>query len=303
MSLAGKVCLVTGATNGIGFTAARELARLGAAVWVHGRDAERGRRATEDIVRASGNHEVRFVRADFARLEEVRRLAAEIEASSSRLDVLINNAGVICPERTLTAEGYETTFAVNHLAPFLLTLLLRGKLEQSAPARIVVVASEAHRRSQLDFDDLMMTRDYSLFRAYGRSKLANILFTRALARRLEGGAVTANALHPGVVRTNLFNHGSALTRWGAATIGRLFMISPEQGARTTVYLAGSSELEGRSGGYYSNCRLIEPSAAAQRGEDGERLWELSAQLVGLPPHALSPGRSASAPGGVLGMHP
>lgn len=281
-TFAGKVCLITGATNGIGLAAARELARLGAVVWVHGRDPERGRRATEQIVRESGNRDVRFVQADFAILEDVRRLAAQVEAGSPRLDVLINNAGVICPERNTTGEGYEMTFAVNHLAPFLLTRLLRGKLERCAPARIVIVASEAHRRSELDFDDLMMTRGYSLFRAYGRSKLANILFTRALARRLQARAVTANALHPGVVRTNLFNGGSALMRFGAATIGRLFMISPEQGARTTVFLAASAEVEGRSGGYYSNCRLIAPSAAAQRDEDGERLWEISSELVGLP---------------------
>ena len=281
-SLAGKVCLVTGATNGIGFTTARALAVLGASVWVHGRDPERGRRVVDDIVRESGNRDVRFAQADFARLEDVRRLAAEVQAAVPRLDVLIDNAGLISPRRTTTAEGFEATFAVNHLAPFLLTLLLREKLEQSAPARIVVVASEAHRRSQLDFDDLMMAKAYSQFRAYGRSKLANILFARALARRLAGTAVTVNALHPGLVHTNLFNSHSTLSRVGVATLGRFFMISPEEGAKTSVYLASSPEVEGRSGGYYSDCRLIEPSAAALRDEDGERLWEISAKLVGLP---------------------
>jgi len=281
-SLAGKVCLVTGATNGIGFTAARALARLGAAVWVHGRDPARGRHAVDVIVRESGNRDVRFAQADFARLDDVRRLAAEVQAGTPRLDVLLDNAGLISPRRTRTAEGFEATFAVNHLAPFLLTLLLREQLEYSAPARIVVVASEAHRRSHLDFDDLMMAKRYSQFRAYGRSKLANILFARALARRLVGTTVTVNALHPGVVRTNLFNGHSALSRVGVATIGRLFMISPEEGSKTSVYLAASPEVEGRSGGYYSDCRLIEPSAAALKDEDGERLWEISARLVGLP---------------------
>lgn len=280
--LTGKVCVVTGATNGIGFTTARELARLGGSVWLHGRDPERGRRAVDDIVRDTGNRDVRFAQADFARLEDVRRLAAEVQAGTPRLDLLINNAGLIAPRRTTTAEGFESTFAVNHLAPFLLTLLLRAKLEHSAPARIVVVASEAHRRSHLDFDDLMTTAGYSLFRAYGRSKLANILFARALARRLAGTAVTVNALHPGVVRTNLFNSGSPLARVGVATIGRLFMISPEEGAKTSLYLASSPEVEGCSGGYYSNCRLIEPSAAALKDEDGERLWEISTKLVGVP---------------------
>jgi len=295
-SLAGKVCLVTGATNGIGFTTALALARLGAAVWVHGRDAARGQRATQDIVRESGNRDVRFAQADFARLDDVRRLAAEVEAGTPTLDVLIDNAGLISPRRTTTTEGYETTFAVNHLAPFLLTLLLCGKLEHSGPARIVVVASEAHRRVRLDFADPMMTGRYAQFLAYGRSKLANILFARALARRLAGTAVTVNALHPGVVRTNLFNHGSPLARVGAATIGRLFMISPEEGARTSVYLASSPEVEGRSGGYYSKCRLIAPSAAALRDEDGERLWELSAQLVALPPAALAGLPASALPG-------
>jgi retinol dehydrogenase 12 len=297
-SLAGKVCLVTGATNGIGFTTARELARLGAAVWVHGRDLERGRRAVDDIVRESGNRDIRFAQADFARLEDVRRLAAEVQAGTARLDVLIDNAGLISPRRTTTAEGFEATFAVNHLAPFLLTLLLRETLVHSAPARIVVVASEAHRRSQLDFNDLMMTKRYSQFRAYGRSKLANILFARALARRLAGTAVTVNALHPGVVRTNLFNGHSALARVGVATIGRFFMISPEEGARTSVYLASSPEVEGGSGGYYSDCRPIEPSAAALRDEDGERLWEISAKLVGLaqtPPAGFLAGPSPGLP--------
>ena len=236
----------------------------------------------DDIVRDSGNRDVRFAQADFARLEDVRRLAAEVKASTPRLDVLVNNAGLIAPRRTTTAEGFESTFAVNHLAPFLLTLLLCEKLEHSVPARIVIVASEAHRRSHLDFDDLMMAKRYSQFRAYGRSKLANILFARALVRRLAGTAVTANALHPGLVRTNLFNGHSVLSRVGVATIGRFFMISSEEGAKTSLYLASSPEVEGRSGGYYSDCRLIEPSAAALKDEDGERLWAISAKLVGLP---------------------
>ncbi len=281
-SLSGKVCLVTGATNGIGLATARTLARFGATVWAHGRDPERGRRVVEAIVRETGNREVRFAQADFSRLEEVRRLAGEVQSGAPRLDVLVDNAGLISPKRATTPDGYESTFAVNHLAPFLLTLLLRAQLERSAPARIVVVASDAHRRAQLDFDDLMTARRYSLFRAYARSKLANILFTRALARRLAGSGVTANALHPGVVHTNLFNAGSPLVRLGVSLVGRFFMISPEEGAKTSVYLAASREVEGHSGGYYSQCRLVQPSTAALRDEDGERLWEASLKLVGLP---------------------
>lgn len=287
-SLAGKLCLVTGATSGIGLTTARALARLGAAVWLHGRDAQRGRRAVEDIGRETGNAEVRFVQADFAKLDEVRRLAEHVEEAAPRLDVLIDNAGLIARERTLTADGLETTFAVNHLAPFLLTLKLLDKLRRSAPARIVVVASEAHRRAQLDFGDLMTARHYSMYRAYARSKLANVLFTRALAKRLDGTAVTANALHPGVVRTGLFDAGPPLLRTAVAAAGRLFMISPEEGAKTSVFLASSPQVEGRTGGYYSDCRPIQPGIAALRDADAERLWEISAQLVGLASSARRP---------------
>jgi NAD(P)-dependent dehydrogenase (short-subunit alcohol dehydrogenase family) len=182
-------------------------------------------------------------------------------------------------------DGYEMTFAVNHLAPFLLTNLLLEKLKKSVPARIVVVASEAHRRARLDFDDLMNVRSQGFMQAYGRSKLANMLFARSLARRLQGAGVTVNALHPGVITSNLFQSGPPLVKLAVATVGRLFMISPEEGAKTSVYLATSPQVAARSGGYYSRCRLTRPSAAAVSDGDAERLWEISARLVDIAPAA------------------
>jgi retinol dehydrogenase 12 len=278
--LQDRVCVVTGATGGIGEATAHGLAALGATVIVHGRDAEKGRRTVDRIIRATGNTAVRFTQSDLAALAQVRQLAGELDRSLPRLDVLVLNAGVACARRSVTADGYETTFAVNHLAPFLLTHLLRGKLARSGAARIVVVASEAHRGARIDFDDLMLEKGYGQMRAYSRSKLANILFTRALARRFAGTALTCNALHPGVVRTGIFREAPALLRGILETIGRLLMLSPEQGAKTSLYLASSSEVVTLSGGYYIRCKPAEPSAAALDDVAGERLWEMSAKLVG-----------------------
>ena len=207
--------------------------------------------------------------------------AADLDALP-RLDVLINNAGCINFSRSVTTDGFETTFAVNHLAPFLLTRLLLTKIRDSAPARIVTVASAAHRGQRIDFDDLMSTRDYRMLRTYGRSKLANILFTRALANRLAGSGVTANALHPGMVTTHL-----GQDNWLARTVGRAFMaiagVSATQGAKTSVYLATSAEVEGRSGDYYAKCRPAPLAAAPDALDDAtaERLWSVSEELVGL----------------------
>jgi retinol dehydrogenase 12 len=277
----GKTCLVTGATHGIGLVTARALAAAGATVLVHGRDAELGAAVTADIARESGNSAVRFVRADFLHLDEVRELAEQL-ARLPRLDVLINNAGLIDgAQRRCTAEGYDATFGVNHLAPFLLTTLVLAKLEQSPQARVVVVASEAHRRAGwLDFDDLMNVR-VGPWRAYARSKLANLLFMRALATRLKGSAVTVNALHPGVVRSQLFRGLRGPLRLLLATVARPFMRSPQRGAETSIYLATSAEVEGASGGYYRDRRRIEPSAAARCPEAAARLWSESVRLTAL----------------------
>ncbi len=276
----GKYCLVTGATHGIGTETARALAAGGAHVLVHGRDFSRARAVAEALRGDTANPEVHAVQADFASLADVRRLAKELSGRLPRLDVLINNAGMMSAARGTSAEGYDLTFAVNHLAPFLLTNLLLSKLKDSAPARIVVVASAAHRRARLDFDDLMNTRVTGLLPAYARSKLANLLFVRALARRLAGSRVTVNALHPGFVNTHLF-HDQPVLAVLLGTLGRPFMLSPAAGARTSIYLAGSAQVEGMSGGYYARCRPIAPSAASQSDEDAERLWQASARLTQL----------------------
>jgi retinol dehydrogenase-12 len=276
-----KICLVTGATRGIGFETARALAAAGATVVLHGRDPESARAAAARIAQDTGSPHVRPVFADFSQLIRVRALAEELDAALPHLDVLVDNAGLMTPAHSLSADGYELTFAVNHLAPFMLTNLLLPKLRLSAPSRVVVVASAAHGRATLDFADLMNERVSGLWPAYSRSKLANILFTRALARRLEGSGVTANCLHPGLVRSNLFHDGPRQMRAAMRLFGRLFMLSARAGARTSVYLATAPELSGRSGGYYANCQPATPSIAAQDQADGERLWRESARLTGL----------------------
>jgi retinol dehydrogenase-12 len=279
MIMNDKICLVTGATHGIGVETARALASAGAQVLVHGRDMGRTRAVAEALTRDTGNAAIQPVQADFAKLTDVRRLAQELSVRLPRLDVLVNNAGMMSATPARSAEGFDLTFAVNHLAPFLLTNLLLPNLRQAGSARIVVVASGAHRGAQLDFDDLMNAKVSGLLPAYARSKLANILFTRALARRLAGSRVTANALHPGLVNSHIFQ--GKLLRVVLGALGPLFMLSPAQGARTSVYLASSSEVEGVSGGYYERCRAVTPSAAAQSEADGERLWRESARLTGL----------------------
>src|SRR5216110_311800 len=233
----GRSCFVTGSTHGIGLATARALAEMGATVLVHGRDGVRARAVARTLGRDTGNRNVRSVHADFAELAQVRRLAQELESGLPRLDVLINNAGVMGAPRARSADGYDLTFAVNHLAPFLLTNLLLDKMRQSGPSRIVVVASEAHRRATLDFGDLMNTKVSGFLTPYQRSKLANLLFARALARRLAGSGVTVNALHPGLVRSHLFRNSPTLLRVLLSSVGRVFMLSPQQGARGSVYLA------------------------------------------------------------------
>jgi NAD(P)-dependent dehydrogenase (short-subunit alcohol dehydrogenase family) len=281
ISMNGRICVVTGATHGIGLETARVLAAAGATVVVHGRDVARAKAVTESIRRDSGNTQVRSVQADFAQLTQVRRLAAELLAQLPRIDVLINNAGLMCATRAVSAEHYDLTFAVNHLAPFLLTNLLLGKLKASAPSRVIVVASDAHRRAKLDFDDLMNAKVSGVMPAYARSKLANVLFARELAARLTGCGVTVNALHPGLVNSHLFHAGPAPLRIVLSILGRLIMLSPRQGAASSVYLATAPELSGHSGGYYRRCRRVSPSRAAQSTADAARLWQESARLTGL----------------------
>jgi len=277
--MSDRVCVITGGTDGIGKAAAHALALQGARLLVHGRDPEKGARAIAEIKARSRNPAVEFLPADFSSLTEVRRLAATIADRTPRVDVLINNAGGMFSRRNVSRDGYEMTFAVNHLAPFLLTHLLLNTLKNATEARIVTTASDAHRGGALQFDDLQAARKYSAMGAYGTSKLANILFTRALAKRLAGSTVTATCLHPGFVRTSF---GRDMPRLGRVIFGLVsrFARSPEKGAQTLIYLASSPEVQGASGGYYFDCKLTPPSPAAQDDAAAERLWRVSEQLVG-----------------------
>jgi len=274
-----KVWVITGGTDGIGKAAAHALALRGARLLVHGRDPEKGARVIAEIKARSRNPAVEFLPADFSSLADVRRLAATIAEPTPHIDVLINNAGGLFSRRTVSNDGYEMTFAVNHLAPFLLTHLLLNTLKNAREARIVTTASDAHRGGALQFDDLQAARKYSAMGAYRTSKLANILFTRALAKRLAGSTVTATCLHPGFVRTSF---GRDMPRLGRVIFGLIsrFARSPEKGAETLVHLASSPEVQGASGGYYFDCKLTPPAPAAQDDETAERLWRVSEQLVG-----------------------
>ncbi len=284
-AMAGKTCVVTGATSGIGRVTARELAARGARVLVVGRSRERCEAAVAQIRESTGNREVEYLRADLANQAEIRRLAAEIRDLCPRLDVLVNNAGTIVTAPERSSDGLELTFAVNHLGYFLLTNLLVDLLKHSAPSRIVNVASEAHRLARsVDFDALRPgsgppTRHDGL-RAYAQSKLANLLFTRELARRLEGTGVVVNALHPGFVATNIFA-GNGLLGWFSRQSAALFALSPEAGARTSVYLAADPDAGTVTGGYYAKCRAVTPSAPARDAEAAARLWAISEELTGL----------------------
>jgi len=278
-----KVCVITGGSDGIGKAAAYGLAMQGARLLVHGRDPDKGARAVAELKVRSGNPAIEFLQADFSSLEEVRRLAAAITERTPRIDVLVNNAGAIFVKRALSKDGYEMTFAVNHLAPFLLTRLLLDTLKASGPSRIVTTASNAHRGAKIAFDDLQLTRKYSPMGAYGMSKLANILFTRALAKRLQDVTrVTATCLHPGFVRTNFGGNNVADI---SPLLGRIFLFisrfarTPEKGAETVIYLASSPQVEGVSGGYYFDRKPIRPTAAGEDDNAAERLWQVSEQLV------------------------
>jgi len=224
-----------------------------------------------------------MVPLDLARLRSVRACAAEVLERYDRLDVLVNNAGAIISDRRVTEDGFEMTFGVNHLAPFLLTQLLLDRLVASAPARIVNTSSVGHRAGTMNLDDLYFdTEPYSIMKAYGRSKLANILFTRELARRLLGQGVTVNCLHPGAVSTNIWSHAMWWVR-PLFAVAKLFMLTPQQGGERIVYLATSPEVEGKTGGYYEANRLVAPSPLAQDDDLAAKLWGVSATLVGLEP--------------------
>lgn len=272
-----KVCVVTGATSGVGLQTATELALRGARVVLVGRDPARGVEAMDLIKRRAPKADVVIHYADLARLDQVRELGAALHAALPRIDVLINNAGAMFQRRQLTAYGLEKTFALNHMAYFLLSDLLSDRLIACAPSRIVNVASDAHRGVTLDFDDLQGEKRYSGFRAYQRSKLCNILFTRELARRLDGTGVTVNCLHPGFVATR-FGSNSGGVMQALMPVAKLGAISPRKGAETIVYLASSSDVAGVTGLYYYQCKPDTPSQAAQDDDAAARLWAESELL-------------------------
>jgi NAD(P)-dependent dehydrogenase (short-subunit alcohol dehydrogenase family) len=292
-SMHGKVCIVTGAASGIGAITAQALAQQGAAVILVDRDSEKGAVTVSQIKQQTGNPAVEFMRADLSAQQEIRQLVQQFRNRYQRLDVLVNNAGAIFPRRQETVDGIEMTFALNYLAYFLLTNLLLDTIKGSAPARIINVSSRAHARAPIDFDDLQSRSDYRGPRAYARSKLAIVLFTYELARRLEGTGVTVNTLHPGSVATNFStNKGGVVgplmrviathfaTNNGRPAgllmrLARFALISPEEGAQTGIYLATSPEVTGVTGKYFVKCKAVPSSPASYDTATADRLWQVS----------------------------
>jgi len=275
-----KICLITGATSGIGQAAATSLAGMGARVVIAGRDEERCMRTMESIRKETGNAAIDYLLADLSIQAQVQHLAQEFLSRYSRLDVLVNNAGGFFLTRQESADGIEMTWALNHLSYFILTNLLMDRLKASAPARMVNVASNSHFKQRLDFNDLQIRRHYNGIKAYGCSKLANVLFTYELARRLEGTGVTANALHPGLVATNIGQNNGPLAK-GFILWARVKGVSVEEGARTIVYLASSAEVSGVSGKYFTKEREIRSDPASYDMAAAERLWQASEEMIGM----------------------
>jgi NAD(P)-dependent dehydrogenase (short-subunit alcohol dehydrogenase family) len=280
--LSGKTCMITGATSGIGKAAALALAKFGPSLVLVARDPARAEQTVKEIAEQTGNRNVEAMLADLSSLDQVRRLAGDFLAAGRPLHILLNNAGVVMLRREETVDGFEATFAVNHLSYFLLTNLLLERLEASAPARIVNVASDAHvyARGPLDFDDLQSIKGYASMKVYGKSKLANILFTRELARRLEGTGVTANCLHPGLVGSSLGKNNGVLGNLATLAL-RPFARSTAKGAETAVYLCTSPDVEGVSGKYFFDKKEKWPKRYAQNDDDARRLWQVSAEMTGL----------------------
>ncbi|XP_059191969.1 retinol dehydrogenase 11-like isoform X2 [Centropristis striata] len=282
--LDGKTVLITGGNTGIGKETAVDLARRGAKVILACRDMDRANKAAEEVKKRSGNDNVVVKKLDLASLESVRQLAKDVLASEKRLDILINNAGIMSCPKWQTAEGFEMQFGVNHLGHFLLTSCLLDLLKKSAPSRIVNVSSLAHEKGEIYFDDIHLDKDYNHWKSYAQSKLANVLFTRELANRLQGTGVTTYSLHPGVIRTELGRHLWPRTPLWKKVIYTPFMFfikSPTEGAQTTIYCAVEESLQNESGLYYSDCA---PKTAAPQGLDDEaakKLWDISASMVGL----------------------
>jgi len=281
-NLQGKVILLTGGNSGIGKATALGLAKFGATLVLVCRNESKAKTAKDEIMRSTGNNSIELITANLLLQSEVRRTATEFLSTHTRLDVLINNAGTNYPNYAETQDGIERTMAVNYFAPFLLTNMLLDTMERTGPSRIVNISSVAHHNGQLDLDNLAKNRRMGLFglAAYGRSKLALVLFTYELARRLRGKQVTANCLHPGAVRTNIWSHAGAASL--IARFGSLFMMSAANGAKTPIYVASSPELVGVSGQYFDNCKPIRSSRESYSELDAAKLWDLSLKMTHLP---------------------
>jgi NAD(P)-dependent dehydrogenase (short-subunit alcohol dehydrogenase family) len=280
-SMNGRVCLVTGATHGIGTVVVQALAERGATVVATGRNDVLGTEIVARVIDVTGNPNVHFLQADLARQSAVRALAAEFMDRWPQLHVLVNNAGTVAAVRRLTPDGVEQVFAVNHLAPFLLTHLLLPALRTGSPSRIITVSSYGHRRGRMTWDDLQGAQFYFSFRAYAQSKLANLLFTYELARRLEGTGISANAVNPGLVRTNIGMDSGRLISIAKRLIDRWRAISPEQGADTVVWLASSPDVEELTGQYFERRSAVRSSRASYDIASQQRLWRISERLTGL----------------------
>ena len=274
----GKTVLVTGGTSGIGLVTARELSRLGAQVTILSRNAEKCA-AVAGAIKAGTGNPVEFIAADLSTLAGIMQAAAAFKQRHTHLHVLVNNAGAMFTRRQLTSDGYEMTFALNHLNYFLLTILLLDILKASAPARIVNVSSGAHVGASIDFDNLQSEKHFSGMQAYGQSKLANVLFTYELARRLEGSGVTVNALHPGFIATGFARNNGAFYNFGMKLIG-LFIRKPDQGAQTSIYLASSPQVEGLTGKYFIDCKAADSSPLSHDQALAQKLWQVSLELTG-----------------------
>jgi retinol dehydrogenase 12 len=278
-TMAGKTAVVTGATNGIGEVTVLELARMGARVIGVGRNAVKCADSAERIRRETGNPQVEYLVADLSLRSQVHQLAAQVLAKTDKLDVLVNNAGAYNSQRMESAEGIEMTWALNHLNYFLLTHLLLDALKASPSGRVVNVSSEAHRRSAIRFDDVQFKTGYSGFSVYGHSKLANVMFTYELARRLEGTSVTANALHPGFVATGFGLNNGGFMKVAMQVIQKLVARTPERGAETSIYLASSPEVQGVTGKYFDDKRVVDSNKASYDRDAATRLWKLSEEMV------------------------
>jgi len=276
----GKVCMITGATAGIGEVTALELAKRGATVVIVSRSRERCENTVGRIQQETNNSQIDYLVADLSSLAQIRQVAEDFKGRYQRLDVLVNNAGAFFMRRHENVDGFEMTFALDHLSYYLLTLLLLDQLEDSAPARIINVSSDAHQGGRINFDDLNAEKKFSGWKAYSQAKLANVLFTYELDRHLKGKGITSNALHPGFIASQFAKNNGALSR-AAMSVVHLIAKTPQQGARTSVYLASSADVEGVSGKYFVDEKPARSSPISYDRSVAERLWQVSAEMVGL----------------------